>query len=303
MTDAQVVRYPKIRNLSYIENDIPPDAWVVVQEKIDGSNVAIRRVGDGFVLQSRETIINPFAPGMFAPFVRFVESHPAFASMFDGEIVYGEMAQNQGKIKYAEKFPFIGFDSGHVVQDGSVRFSLSVAEMASLDVPVVETVAEGHWSAVRLRLPDLFAALGDTHEGLVVKAYNVTTRWHDPETGDSGEVYHPLLAGKLVREAFAEARAMPSSLKKVNDPLDQIAEMFVTPARVLKAVQRLRERGEDITKGHLVIREVHKDTHDEDAEQIAGLLFKANWKQIASKMAPRVIEQHAKTLDTFRVAA
>ena len=295
MTQAGVVKYPKIQALHYVENLFPDDHIVYVEEKLDGSNVAIYKRLDGIIqLQSRETVIDPEKPGMFKPFVEWVLQHDVGRYVHPGEIWYGEMVSNQGKIKYEKKQPFVLFDRGFVTEDG-VSFFTSIWDWnVPAFVDFVKNLKFGYWSEVRSRLSDLFDSLPALSEGLVIKAHNVTIRWTDAEEGTSGSKFLPLLGGKIVREDFQEMKAGKTNLKGADDPLAAIADKYVTPARVRKAVARIAERGDDPYKGHLVIQDVLRDIHDEEENGIKNDLFAAYWKKISNAAPKLVLAEHAK---------
>lgn len=310
------LEYVKIRNISYVEKDIPRDAQVEVQVKYDGSNVAVRKHEGSLILQSRTQFIDIQAPGMFKPFVDWVSEHveQLNANLIDGAIAYGEMLSNQGKIKYPQKVPFVLFDFGlikkhpnpnHPQPDSFDARYMSFFppfdnDAARFGSSVVDTWWRGAYKD--LPLETLKARLTDEHEGFVIKAYDVTTRWQNPETGESGEHFYPLLAGKVVREDYQELKTGKTAMKKVDDPLAEIADRVVTLPRVRKAVMRVLEEGGDYTKPHLVISKVAKDTHDENADDVKEWLWKAYWPKMHSLFAKKALELHAQVLDEMRVS-
>lgn len=285
-----VISYPKIRALHYIEHLLKPDTHVVIQEKLDGSNVGIRNVNGELVIQSRTTVIDQSNPGMFRPVVEWANQHPHLATLSKDAALYGEMAVNQGKIKYDEKVPFVLFD---VLDLMTNQFDDPTWWANELNVPVVTTLYRGPWGDMAFSEQSLRSSIGENQEGFVIKAYDITERWENPETGATGEVHHPLLGGKIVRDDFKEIKVSQTTMKDSKERgIEAIADMLVTDARVRKATQRVLEEGGDHTKGHLVIGKVAKDAHDEDEALVKDQLFKAYWPQINRLIAQRTLELH-----------
>lgn len=306
---VEVISYPKISALSYIEKFLHPTTTVVVQEKLDGSNVGIRRVDGQLVLQSRTTIINPAAPGMFAPFVTWALANEQLSQLREGVVLYGEFVNNQGKIRYAEKQPFVLFDVFHLPAGQDIYgFYAAPNDLprfaANFELALVPTIYSGSWGDLPTPLDALVANMTDKQEGVVVKAYHASRRWENPDTGASGVNYLPILAGKVVRDAFKETSTPRTALRgQADTALDSIAEALVTPARVRKAVLRVVENGGDAERAHTAIPFVSKDAHDEDVDLIKEMLFKAYWKPIGNRIARRTVDLHPAALQELAATA
>jgi hypothetical protein len=317
MNKNGVLEYPKIRALHYIEGDLSPEQHVVVQEKLDGSNVSIL-VRDGqFVLQSRTTIIDPTNPGMFKPFVTYVEQNKDALSTYlkEGDAIYGEMVQNQGKIQYPITQAFAIFDIGHVSPepvpgrraDASsfdahyIPYSYQIIN--ELAVHIGATAAQLLWAGAWRDFPrDAKISEwinSEKSEGIVIKAYDVDMQWMDDDGTIKGH-YFPILGGKVVRDDFRELATPLKNPKRSNVPLEFIAQSLVTQARVDKATRRVQENGGDWTKADQVIKAVLKDAHDEDESYIKDMMFKALWGKMGADVAKKVLELHPASVEALR---
>src|SRR5688500_16337482 len=103
-----VIKYPSVEALTKVVQFFDEQQpWVRIEEKIDGSNVAIRLVDGQLVLQSRTQIIDQSTPGMFK---KFVDWAVANVGIFEPDFIYyGEMVGN-GKLRYPDAPPFLLFD-------------------------------------------------------------------------------------------------------------------------------------------------------------------------------------------------
>lgn len=307
---SDVIEYPKVVALSKLhEFFLHHDSLVVVTEKVDGSNVAVRVVDEQLLLQSRTTKIDQNNPGMFRPFVEWAQQ--AFVAgcfkeleLFSDTIYYGEMIGN-GKIKYKENVPFLMFDAVSVGEtamaqpyetwDGSPHLTAQ-----QYNIPFISPLYEGTYQGL-LALVDGDISRLATHwtsafsdapmEGVVVKACDVTCWYTRAADGEVVKYTEPLLAGKVVREDYKETRAPKRALDQVVDPLAAIAESLVTEARLQKAIQRAQEEGKyDSLRPHTLIPYVARDVHDEDMTLVHELLERAYWKPLNSAIAKRVVQ-------------
>lgn len=285
---VEVIEYPKIRDIAYVKPFLEGQ-HVVVQEKLDGSNVAIRRVGKELVVQSRNTILERNNPkGLFRDLLLWVdENETNLLGLQDNVILYGETLHNGNKTRYGSKVAFLLFDAYNF----EFKYFMDTLFFATqFNLRTVPTLYRGTFK------DDLSILIGRSRiddetemEGIVIKAYNIDT-WHfDKETGEQVRHLTPFVGGKIVREAFKERMTQRTAPDKVADPIALIAETFATDARYEKMLQKLRDQGVVDPALHQVIASATKDIHDEEEEEIKNMLFKAYWKPIASKIAQRVL--------------
>lgn len=296
--------YPKVQQLARVTKYFAPTTPVVVQEKLDGSNVSFYFEKDTSFLQSRTVRIDPEKPGMFAPFVAWFKEHEdALLNYFgEGVIVYGEMVNNQGKIKYEKTSPFVPFDVVRlnpqrvVAKDGIVHTNQNISVIpgefdlvpwSQWGVEPVSTWYRGPMG--ELNVEEMNARIGPGVEGCVVKAYDVVGFWSDPETGDNGSWREAIVGGKVVREDFKELRTSVTSPKRMDDPLVGLADYVVTRARVDKAIAFLTEQKGMPPKPHEVISRVAKDVHDEAEQEVKDFLFRAYWPKANGPIAKKVL--------------
>ncbi len=290
-----VVPYPKVTHIKYSGRFLG-GVIIVVQEKLDGSNVAIRVVDGELILQSRTQIIDQESPQMFRPFVEWAQR--AFA---DGRIpkdlepiLYGETV-GTGKLKYETVAPFVLFEAVYMTNDNERIASFDNISYWGfvLQCPTVSLLYTGPFISME-HLESLISGsrLGGVQmEGVVAKAYHVDTSY----TNDEGEVVHqnlPIVFGKFVREDFKETQRMKKTAPTTDALFEGIAEALVTEARFEKALAQAREQGKDVTKPHNLIPIVSKDVFSEDSQYVMELLYKSFSKSVSKAIVQRVLDLH-----------
>jgi len=270
------------------------DQQVVVQEKMDGSNVAIGKDAEGNVwYQSRTQIINVESPGLFSRFVAWAqqESVQKAIQTFEGPVIFYGETLNTNKLKYERVEPFVLFDIQ--TPDSWVEDWLWLEEWASqLGCPSAPLLWRGNHNDLppltELITKSCFDSRPDfLAEGVVIKAYDCD-RWYYVD-GVKNIVREPLLSGKLVRDDFKETKA---PRKEIVDPLDKIADAFFTSARFDKGLQKLRESNTSLASPNLLMREVVTDIHREEEDAIKDMLFASYWKPISSKLQKLTLNEY-----------
>ena len=284
-------KYPKIERYDKVEQYLKEQDTILVQEKVDGSNVSFYYQEGSLVFQSRNTVIDPNSPGMFQPFIEWVTQLDKFGFlswMEDGELIlYGEMMGN-GKIKYESWYPFLGFDVYNRYTQAFDPSPHLFFERTRL-IPYIEPLYVGE----PLPKDSLVSYLnthtfGEKSEGIVIKGYNVHGRYaKGPD--EYGEFVEPLMGGKIVHDDYAELKKGKTSIRDASDPITKIMESVVTEARVAKARQRMYEKGNMSPQPHELIKLVATDVMEEEREYIKDQLFKANGKALSSALAQQVL--------------
>lgn len=266
--------YPKVFALGHKALEGLLDGYVIVQEKVDGSQLSFGKDFDGKLwIRSRGRVFDIDAAdslfAMAAIQVRRVEHDLIAGYTYRGEylskpkhnaLAYERVPRGNvilfdisvGKEQYlnlddiAEEADRLGFESVPVLWHGNA---------SELSPMVIEQL---------LTKPSV---LGGMIEGVVVKNYNKFT--FDGHT----------MFGKYVSEKFKEVHK--SNWNKDNpapvDVLQELAIMYRSEARWIKAVQHLRERGElqnepaDIGP---LIKEVRADILAEEVDAIKDYLWK-----------------------------
>ena len=303
----QFKKYPKIRSFGQDGTEDILDGDIVIQPKVDGSNVAIYVYGNEETKVARRNGFIDFGARQFQPFVDWVASIEETLSKYreelsdnEGFIFYGEFSDNQNKLKYDSKSPFILFDV--LYDDGTfveaedwqgpkgefLSYSLvkKWADRLNCDlVPVIYEGDGGEWSLEKLEeIVDRESYLGGCkEEGIVVKRYGALTR------------YHRVYFTKLVAEDFKEKMNVSTKPKLTSSMGDWIADTYFTEARLRKGIQKLKEDGQwddSFAKKNIgkLIGTVTKDIHEEAYQDIADKAAKIAWrdgaKVIATKVAP-----------------
>lgn len=270
--------YPKIYNMGHAALGCLLDGPVVIQEKVDGSQLSFGRFGDEVRIRSRRRVFDINAADSL--FERAADVVQRIAPLLhEGWTYRGEyLARPKHNVLAYDRTPknhVILFD----INDGHESYLkpdelAEEAERIGLDVVPCYAVAALESVDDVLALLDRTSCLGGQKvEGVVVKNY--------ARFGEDGKV----LMGKHVSERFKEVK--DSEWKKANpgksDVLELLCTRYQTEARWQKAVQHLREDGalenspRDIA---VLIREVHRDIDEECAEEIMAALYKWASKKI-----------------------
>lgn len=250
---------------------------VIVEEKVDGSQISFGRVGGQILMRSKGKQLILGAPDkMFQKAVDSVLS----MNLPDGFTFRGEYFRSpkHNTLSYARvpSWNIIIFDIDKGNQD-----YLSHAEKkdlaASIGLETVPLIFRGNIESVeqiKSLLPRESCLGGAEPEGIVIKNYSRFS------TGGK------ILMGKYVRPEFKEKNA--EEWKKSNpnggDIIQELISVYRSEARWMKAVQHLRDAGKleqtpkDIA---LLLKEVDTDIAKECAEEIREKLWKWGWHKIA----------------------
>lgn len=289
----RIASYPSIYNLGHKAiQDIFKDP-VVVQEKVDGSQISfglmpnVDSMPDGYGfpdgtytlhVRSKGTELNLAAPDkMFSPGVEIIKG--MVDHLHPGWIYRGEyLIKTKHNVLAYDRMPhchIILFD----IQTGLESY-LSPdevqAEAARLGLECVPTMYEGvieDPQTLRDLLKTTSCLGGPTIEGLVIKNYH--------QFGPDKKV----LMAKFVSEQFKEVHA--GEWRKANpggaDVIGQLVLKYKSPARWMKAVQHLKEAGklqdapQDIA---LLIPEAIADVEKECKEEIMEFLYSWAWPKL-----------------------
>lgn len=255
------------------------DEPVIVEEKIDGSQISFGLVNGELVIRSRNQRVDPENPGMFA---KAVEEIQLRAPMLTPGVVY------RGEYLMSPKHNTLAYDrvpKGHIVlfdimvapEDYLGNFMGEKRNRAlTLDFEPVPVLFHGVVSGPdELRgYLDLTSVLGGAKiEGVVVKNINRFSADGKP------------MFGKFVSDRFKEIHG--GEWRKNNpapsDITDRIIAKYRTPARWQKAIQHLQEAGnldgspKDIGP---LMKEIGQDVLSECGEDIMRELMKYYWPRI-----------------------
>jgi hypothetical protein len=252
---------------------------VVVQEKVDGSQISFCVDDEGLHFRSKS---KQFDPGeqdrMFDILVESVEGKASL--MVPGWIYRGEYLRK----KKHNTLVYDRVPEGHVVlfdiEVGEQKFVPWVALESyarDLGLEPVPRLYEGRVESFDQleKLLETQSFLGGTPvEGVVVKNY---TRY-----GRDGKS----LMGKFVSEKFKERHTKNWKLRNPSgsDIRFMIGHELQTEARWEKAIQHLRDRGELLNAPQDIgplMREVNVDVLEEERETIMEALFKWAWRDIS----------------------
>jgi len=258
------------------------DGYVLVQEKIDGSQISFGIDENGKLnMRSKNKEIDVENPdGMFKTAVEFLVKyqsvlHPNW--IYRGEYL---LKPKHNTLEYY-RVPhnhIILFDICNGLES-YLPYSCLCIEAKRIGLEVVPLIAEGVFTeADILELKDEWLSresiLGGTKvEGVVIKNYNVFT------------AEKKVAMAKIVRQEFKEQNSSnwkdehPTS----QDIIQRLIETYRNEARWRKAVQHLRDAGElqgEMKDIPLLMKEVSADVLKECKDEIVERLFAYAWPKI-----------------------
>lgn len=252
---------------------------VVVEEKVDGSQISFGRIGSEVFVRSKGKQIVVGAPDSM--FKRGVENIVSIADkLTDGYTYRGEYLQSpkHNTLAYsrAPNLSIIIFDVDRGNQD-YMTTEEKRAEAARIGLEVVPMLYSGHIESVeqiKSLLPKESILGGAEPEGIVIKNYS---RFAADKK---------ILMGKYVRPEFKETNAKnwEKTNPTNNDIIEQLIATYKNEARWHKAIQHLKESGNldqsprDIPN---IMNEVESDIRKECEQEIKDKLFAWAFHKIA----------------------
>ncbi|KKL65222.1 hypothetical protein LCGC14_2157120 [marine sediment metagenome] len=274
--------YPKIHQMYHREVHRMKGHQVVIQEKIDGSQISSGRKDGKLFVRSKNQMIDIENPnGMFAPAVDILRDR----TLPDGYVFRGEYLKTpKHNVLNYDRIP-----KDHIIiydiefHDGSNHYLdiTAMSEMATAyEFEVVPTLWVGLFDDIDQELIDELMKNtsilgGQLIEGLVFKCYDVF---------DSRD---KTLMCKFVRP---EVREMISGKrgKTRRDIIEEIGERLATPARFEKGVQHLRDSNMLVDEPKdigVLMRELNRD-FEEHVDEIKNLLY-TNFRKDIIRVANR----------------
>lgn len=268
--------YPSVYSLGHrYLTDLLLDP-VLVEEKIDGSQISFGRFDGELRIRSKGADIQPLAPEkMFKPAVDVIRS----LDLTPGWTYRGEyLAKPKHNALAYDRVPrnhLILFDI-NTEHETYCTWEEKAAEASRLGLEVVPRLHHGLLDDITQfqRFLSFVPVLGgQTVEGVVVKNY--------ARFGMDKKV----LMGKYVSEAFKEVHA--AEWKSANpgqgDVIQSLIHQYRTPARWSKAAQHLREAGllaDEPKDIGLLFKEAPRDLLAECEAEIRDTLFAWAWPKI-----------------------
>lgn len=280
---SEISSYPKLYNLGHFALDnLLTNGDVVIQEKIDGSQISFQRVGNTLLLRSKNRMIDLDDPGMFK---EARDSLLARLHMLEEGIIYrGEYLQKpkHNTLTY-DRIPqghIVLYDIEHTQRDqlffGPVYVQDTASSLFLESCPVYHVGPMPSYETLEqyLTYP---STLGGMVEGISIKNYN--------QFGTDGKV----VMGKLVAPMFKEKHHASETYKNPSQGtiIEFLVTRYRTEARWNKARQHLWEQGElersprDIGK---LVKEIPNDIKAEEEEEIKQFLFDWAWPQMVRQL-------------------
>jgi len=285
--------YPKIYNLGHaaIKELFLDD--VIVEEKIDGSQISFSRTTEGELMcRSKGKDQSPGQQDkMFNKAIETIQSIQHLLT--PGWTYRGEYLQKpkHNTIAY-DRVPdrhIIIFDVD-VGMESYMSYEMKRDESQRLGLECVPVLAEGMFTDYNtfMELLDTPSCLGgSTIEGVVIKNYS---RWGRDKKA---------LMGKYVSEKFKESNKSNWTPKTGKSIIQIIGESLRTEARWNKAIQHLRDSGELVNEPKDIgglIRELQRDVKEECEDEIKAALFQWAWKDISRIVTFGFPEQYKRLL-------
>lgn len=280
---SEISSYPRLYNLGHFALDnLLVNGTVVIQEKIDGSQISFQRVDNTLLLRSKNRMIDLDDPGMFK------EARDSLLTRLgmlqEGLIYRGEYLQKpkHNTLTY-DRIPdghIVLYDIEHVQRDRRFYGPSSVQDIASSlflePCPVYHVGPMPSYGELEQYLTHP-STLGGMVEGISIKNYL--------QFGKDGKV----VMGKLVAPMFKEKHQASETYKNLSQGtiIESLVTRYRTEARWNKARQHLWEQGElersprDIGK---LVKEIPNDIKAEEEEEIKQFLFDWAWPQMVRQL-------------------
>lgn len=249
---------------------------VIVQEKIDGSQISFGLIGGSLQIRSHHTAINPDYPkGMFAKAVDVIKR----LDLMEGWVYRGEYLEkpHHNTLKY-DRIPkqhIILYD----IQDGIESYlgwREVVSEAERLGLETVPVLDKDYVSGELDKLLERESCLGGTTiEGVVLKNYY-----------RFGIDKHCLM-GKYVSKKFQELHQKTWNKSAKKDLVLELAEELRTEARWEKTVQSFREKGELTGEAKDIgplLKALNENILEEESDYIKEKIFKWVWKKLSHQL-------------------
>jgi hypothetical protein len=280
-TEGKLRSYPKIYNLGHRYIADLFTGPVVVQEKIDGSQISwgVDRLTGNLMVRSKNAIVDTAEPdSLFAPSVESINRMFDEGRLHMGWIYRGEAMKGAKHNSLEYERPPLGnlvlYDIDKGLED-RIEDQVELEHIAkTLGIECVQMLRKGEVGSEDDLEPLLStpSQLGGAVEGVVFKNY-------DRFSTMDGK----MLMGKLVSADFRELHKKTWKTKKGSNPVDAVIGAIATEARWQKAYQSLRDSGEiehapqDIGR---IIKTVQLDVEDEAVDEIKDMLWNSSRKTI-----------------------
>lgn len=286
--------FPKILHLG---DKAILDIWdneVEITEKVDGSQFGFGIVEGELIVRSKGKVQDLDNPDkMFRLGVEYVKSIKD--QLTEGAFYYGEYLEKaKHNVLAYDRIPRNNIALFGVKMAGEFRpYEFIAHEAERLHIDIVPLIYKGKSNPEHvLELVEGISFLGgQEREGVVVKSYR---EW------EWMRFYYTVMAGKYVTEKFKEVHRNNWSKENTGKgKFESMAEQYAVPARYMKAVQHLKERGElegtprDIGK---LMKEVKNDITEEEKENIKTQLWAIFGEDVLRTAAKRVPEWYKEQL-------
>lgn len=270
--------YPKLYNVGHRAVQDIFNEEVLIQEKVDGSQISFGMQNGELKIRSKGAIIYPDVPEkMFSNGVKYINQEYESGNLKEGWVYRGEYLR-------APKHNVLRYD--RVPNQHIVIFDIETQPTYFLDPEEVQAEATylgfepiafqvGKLSSAEevkeLLNQESFLGGADV-EGLVFKNYGRFT------------VDGKTMMAKYVSEKFREVHRTKVYKVTNKDIIEQLTQAYATEARWQKAIHHLRDMGEldfepkDIGK---LIKEINMDVLAECEDEIKEAFFKWGWKRLS----------------------
>jgi hypothetical protein len=274
----RISSYPSIYNVGHKALEGFFDGEIVIQEKVDGSQISFGVFDGALCMRSKGVELFSGQNGMFQAGMDVIDriAHQLIPNAtYRGEylrkpkhntIVYGRVPLNN----------IILFDVDLGDQDyvPAIEIAEEAMRLGLEAVPVLYTGTIDSWERLKVLLDTDSCLENAKIEGFVAKNYKLF--------GSDKKV----LMAKYVSEAFKEkhSKEWKEANPKSKNVVETLIEELAVTTRWNKSLQHLRDDGQleesprDIGK---LIAAISKDVHDDEEEYIKERLFKAFWKEIS----------------------
>ena len=289
MTQIQekLVKYPKIHALGNPENDGILNENVVVESKIDGANFRCRYLPEEdkllFGSRSQELPYNAEFSNWIAirAYKKAFENHK---DKFIPNVIYFSESLQKHTISYDPGMPdTIGYDVFDIERNEFYHWKAAKSAFEQIGIPFINIHYEGLLKDISIEQLQSFIKNSpyrkEGDEGIVIKCYGKLN------------IYGRPLWAKIVDSLFKEQNktVFKGLTPKIKTDTSDIIDQYFTESRFIKAIDRLRDNGNDINMSLMpkLFKYLSDDILSENILEIMRQYESINFKQFNNIIAKK----------------
>ncbi len=275
--DGLLVKYPKIHTLGSPETQGILDEIIVCESKVDGANFRARYIPEEerFIFGSRNNLLgDDTSPITWKAIGLFRKALTGYKDKIIPQVIYFAESMQKHTIKYEGIPDAIGYDVFDLERGEFYNWKGAKQAFEQIGIPFINVHFEKFGKDIKIEeLKELikkspYREEGD--EGIVLKCYK------------KKNIFGRTLFAKIVDDLFKEAnkKEFGDTLRTVVTDELEVAETYMTEARMLKALNSYIDAGETISMSLMpkLYKYVMYDILNENISDIAEMGRTINFK-------------------------